>query len=122
MGQGTPGFIHSVCLELSRQSSQTPNTHKNSSWVLASSLLGTDAASRGRQAASSGRGWFGAWSSLAAGLGTVGWVLLAMALTQAVEGRTGAETGRQEPVPGAVPLSLGPSKGLTWQVYVPFLR
>lgn len=80
MGQGRTGFIHSVYLELSRQSSQTPNMHKNSSWVLAPSLLGTDAASRGRQAASSGRGWsgcreFSSCRSKHMGLGTDGLVI-----------------------------------------------
>lgn len=60
--------------------------HKNSSWVLAPSLLGTDAASRGRQAAGSGRGWSDCreFSSF-----RLTWVLLAMSLTQAVERRTG---------------------------------
>lgn len=63
-----------MCLKLSRQSSQTPNMHKNSSWVLASPLPGTDAASRGRQAASSRRGWAVRWSSQAASLSAMGLV------------------------------------------------
>lgn len=63
-----------MCPKLSRQSSQTPNKHKNSSWVLASPLLGTDAASRGRQAASSRRGCAVGWSSQAASPSVMGLV------------------------------------------------